>query len=115
MARTKQTTKPTAPPKYSHLEVELARIGYATWAGIPVESVSPDFICRSSLGVYGWAKRALYHIKRGLERDLSTKRAVDGAFRSVLRETHPDRAGAERSFTANEVAALLNAQRAKFT
>jgi hypothetical protein len=37
------------------------------------------------------------------------------AFRSVLRETHPDRAGAERSFTANEVAALLNVARAKFT
>jgi hypothetical protein len=53
--------------------------------------------------------------QREAEKREAAKRAVDGAFRSVLRETHPDRAGAERSFTANEVAALLNAARAKFT
>jgi hypothetical protein len=53
--------------------------------------------------------------QREVEKREAAKRAVDGAFRSLLRETHPDRAGAERSFSANEVAALVNAARAKFT
>jgi len=41
----------------------------------------------------------------------ATKRAVDAALKAVLRETHPDRAG-DRTFTATEVAALVNAVRA---
>jgi len=40
----------------------------------------------------------------------ATKRAVDAALKAVLRETHPDRAG-DRTFTATEVAALVNSVR----
>ena len=44
--------------RYSCFEVALARTGYATWAGIPVEFVSCNFIHGSALGLSGWADRA---------------------------------------------------------
>ena len=74
MARTKQTAKRSigarqqlarkvlinniSTLRYSYFEVELARTGYARWAGIAVEFVSCNFIYGSALGLSGWANRA---------------------------------------------------------
>jgi hypothetical protein len=53
---------------YSHFEKEMARTGYAAWAGISVEFVSHDFICQSALGVPGWAYRARNDMMEALKK-----------------------------------------------
>lgn len=92
MARTKQTAKRSSGGpasrqqlarkvlinslctlRYSFFEVELARIGYATWAGIAVEFVSCNFIYGSALGLSAWADRAREDMMAAL------KEAIDGS------------------------------------
>ena len=65
MARTKQTLERThlrhkpctrrENSPYSDRQIESARLGYAIWAGITIDSVSGFFVQQSSYGVDGWA------------------------------------------------------------
>jgi hypothetical protein len=58
MARTKQTRPCTKEkPPYSHRNIELARLGYALWAGVAIDFVSDLFVKESTYGVNGWANK----------------------------------------------------------
>ena len=88
MARTKRMMKRSqkrylldglsSAGRYKQFEVLLARMGYASWADVPLDFVSCEFIYESALGVSHWAYRARCNMMLALQ--IATKDSVSSLF-----------------------------------